>query len=71
MTNDQSHPLERRRLLRWLGAASLFLPAALAACAYSTPPRQVKRSRSHITAKDRKNAGNGCWNLCDSEGRYR
>jgi putative SOS response-associated peptidase YedK len=45
--------------------------AALSACAYSTPPRKVKRSSSHITAKDRKNGGNGCWNLCDSDGRYR
>jgi hypothetical protein len=65
------HSLERRSLLRWLGAATLIVPAALSACANSTPPRQVKPSRSHITAKDRKNGGNGCWNLCDSEGRYR
>jgi hypothetical protein len=71
MTNDQSHPVNRRNLLRWLGAAALIAPAALSACAHSTPPRQVKRSRSHITAKDRKNGGNGCWNLCDSDGRYR
>ena len=71
MMNDQSHPLERRSLLRWLGYASLTLPAVLAACAHSTPPRQVKRTRSHITAKERKDGGNGCWNHCDSDGRYR
>jgi hypothetical protein len=69
--NDQGHSHERRTLLRWLGAAALIVPTALSACANSTPPRKVKRSRSHITAKDRKNAGNGCWNLCDSDGRYR
>jgi hypothetical protein len=69
--NDQSLFLERRWLLRWLGAAALIAPAALSACAYSTPPRKVKRSSSHITAKDRKNSGNGCWNLCDSDGRFR
>jgi hypothetical protein len=69
--NDQSQALGRRRLLRWLGAAALIAPAALSACAYSTPPRKVKRSRSHITAKDRKNGGNGCWNLCNSDGRFR
>lgn len=69
MSDDQGHPMERRSLLRWLGAAALCLP--LAACAYSTPPRQVKRTKSHITAKDRKNSGNGCWNLCDSDGRFR
>jgi hypothetical protein len=67
---DQSHPLGRRRLLRWLGAAALIVPAALSACAYSTPPRQVKRPRSYITAKERKDGGSGCWNLCDSSGRY-
>ena len=68
--NDQGQFRERRRLLRWLGAALVPL-ATLSACAYSTPPRKVKRSRSHITAKDRKNSGNGCWNLCDSDGRFR
>ena len=71
MINDQNYPLERRSLLRWLGATALIVPTALSACANSTPPRKVKRSRSHITAKDRKNGGNGCWNLCDSDGRYR
>jgi hypothetical protein len=69
--NDQSLLLERRGLLCWLGAASLILPATLAACAYSTPPRKYERTPSHITAKDRKDGGNGCWNFCDSEGRYR
>jgi len=67
---DQSHSLERRSLLRWLGAASLVLPATLAACAQSVPPRQYKRTPSHITAKERKDGGSGCWNLCDSGGRY-
>lgn len=69
--NGQSDPLERRSLLLWLGAAALIFPAVLAGCAHTTPPRQVKRSRSHITAKERKDGENGCWNLCDSEGRYR
>ena len=68
--NDQSHPLERRRLFRWLGAAALVAPVALSACAYSTPPRKVKRSRSYITAQDRKDGGNGCWYHCDSDGHY-
>jgi hypothetical protein len=49
--NDQSHSPERRKLLRWLGAASLILPTALAGCANSIPPRQIKRSRSHIYRK--------------------
>jgi len=69
--NDQDHSPERRSLLRWLGAAALVLPVTLAACASTVPPRQVKRTRSHITAKERKDGGNGCWNLCDSDGRYR
>jgi len=55
--SDQSHSLERRSLLRWLGAASLILSTALAACASSIPPRQYKRTRSHITAKDLHNGG--------------
>lgn len=49
---DQSHSPERRTLLRWLGAATLILPTALAACANSVPPRQVKRTPSHITGND-------------------
>jgi len=52
--NDQGRSLERRRLLRWLGAAALILPAALAACADSVPPRQYQRPKSHITAKSLK-----------------
>ena len=52
--NEQSHSFERRSLPRWLGAASLILPAALAACANSIPPRQIKRPRSHVTAKSLK-----------------
>ena len=46
---------ERRRLLRWLGAASLVLPVLLAACANSTPPRHYQRTPSHITGKDHRN----------------
>jgi hypothetical protein len=38
--NDQGHLVNRRNLLRWLGAAALIVPAALSACAYSTPPRE-------------------------------
>ena len=52
---NQGQRLGRRRLLRWLGAAALVLPAALAGCANSTPPRQYQRSRSHITGKDHRN----------------
>ena len=52
---SQGQPLECRRLLRWLSAAALILPAALAGCANSTPPRQYQCSRSHITGKDRRN----------------
>jgi hypothetical protein len=63
--------LARRSLLRGLAVAALIAPAALSGCAYSTPPRKVKRTRSHITANERKDGGSGCWNLCDSEGRFR
>ena len=52
---NQGQPLERRRLLRWLSTSALILPAALAGCANSTPPRQYQRSRSHITGKDHRN----------------
>jgi hypothetical protein len=52
--NDQSHRLERRSLLCLLGAAALIVPATLAACAHSIPPRQYKRPPSHITAKSLK-----------------
>jgi hypothetical protein len=55
--DDQSRSLERRRLLRWFGAASLMLPSALAGCANSIPPRQYRRPRSHITGKDHRNGG--------------
>ena len=42
--------IDRRNLLRLIALASLALPAALlAGCAGSIPPRQVKRSKSHIT----------------------
>jgi hypothetical protein len=67
---DKDYSRERRGLLRWLGAPALLVPATLSACANSIPPRQYKRPPSYITAKDRKNGGNGCWNLCDSDGRY-
>jgi len=50
--NDQGHSLERRRLLRWLGAAALVLPAALAACASSNASRQYGRTPSHISGSD-------------------
>lgn len=53
--NDHGRSLDRRRLLCWLGAAVLVLPAALAGCANSTPPRQYQRSRSHIKGKDHRN----------------
>ena len=53
--NDQSHSPDRRRLLRWLGVASLVLPTALAGCANSIPPRQYQRSPSHIKGKDHRN----------------
>jgi hypothetical protein len=50
--NDQGHSLERRRLLRWLGAAAFVLPAALAACANSNASRQYEWTPSHITGSD-------------------
>jgi len=46
-------------LLRWLGAASLALPAVLAGCAGSTPPRRYQRPPSHITGKDHRNGSPG------------
>lgn len=48
--NDQGQPLERRRLLRWLGVAVLVLPAALAACAGSNT--SGRRTRSDIRGSD-------------------
>lgn len=47
--------LHRRGLLRWIAVAALILPASLAACASSTPPRQYTRPPSHITGKDHRN----------------
>jgi hypothetical protein len=42
--------IDRRSLLRWASLGSFVLPAALlAGCAGSIPPRQVKKSKSHIT----------------------
>ena len=50
--NDQGNSLERRRLLRWLGAAALVLPGALAACANSNAPRRQARASSDIRGSD-------------------
>lgn len=50
-----SQSLHRRSLLRWMGVAALILPASLAACASSTPPRHYQRPPSHITGKDHRN----------------
>ena len=42
--------IDRRNLLRSVAFGSLALSAALfAGCAGSIPPRQVKRTKSHIT----------------------
>jgi hypothetical protein len=42
--------IDRRNLLRSLALGSVALSAALfAGCAGSIPPRQVKKSKSHIT----------------------
>ena len=42
--------VDRRHLLRSVTLGSLALSAALlAGCAGSIPPRQVKRTKSHIT----------------------
>ena len=42
--------IDRRGLLRSVTLGSLALPAALlSGCAGSIPPRQVKKSKSHIT----------------------
>jgi hypothetical protein len=42
--------VDRRNLLRRAALGSLALSAALfAGCAGSIPPRQVKRTKSHIT----------------------
>ena len=42
--------VDRRKLLRWVALGLLAVPAALsAASAGSIPPRQVKRTKSHIT----------------------
>jgi hypothetical protein len=48
--NEQDYSLERRRLMRWMGAATLVLPA-LTACANSNSSR-YERTSSHITASD-------------------
>jgi hypothetical protein len=58
-SHSQSQSLDRRSLLRWIGAASLVLPAMLAGCAGSTPPRRYQRPPSHITGKDHRNGSPG------------
>jgi hypothetical protein len=50
--NDLGHSLGGRRLLRWLGATALVLPAALAACASSHSSRQYEWTPIHITGSD-------------------
>jgi hypothetical protein len=57
--HGESRQFDRRRLLRWIGAASLVLPAMLAGCAGSTPPRRYQRPPSHITGKDHRNGSPG------------
>lgn len=52
--NDRGHFQERRRLLRWLGAVALVLPAALAACANSNT--SGRRTRSDISGSDHRDA---------------
>jgi len=54
-SHSESPSPGRRRALRWLGAASLALPAMLAGCVGTTPPRHYKRPPSHITGKDHRN----------------
>jgi hypothetical protein len=47
--NHQVHLLDRRRLLRLLAIVPLALSVTLpSGCAGSIPPRQYKRSKSHI-----------------------
>ena len=48
---DQGHSLERRTLLRWLGAAALVVPTALTGCA-SSGNRKVERYSSDIRGSD-------------------
>lgn len=61
--NDQGHSLERRRLLRWLGAAALVLPAALSACASSNARRG--RTPSDIRGSDHRDGQPGHINLLE------
>ncbi len=51
---DQCHCFEPGRLLRWLGAAVLVLPVALAACANSNAPHG--RASSDIRGNDHRDA---------------
>jgi hypothetical protein len=50
--NHQGHSPERRRLLRWLGAAVLVFPVALSACANSGGSTHYGRSSSDIRGSD-------------------
>jgi hypothetical protein len=68
--NDQGRSLERRRLLRWLGAAALFLPAALAACANSDAPRQYERTPSDIRGSDHRDGQSDRINLIGRTYRF-
>ena len=44
----KGHSLERRKLLRWLGAAALALPAALAPCAGLGEPAACSSTWGYI-----------------------
>jgi hypothetical protein len=68
--NDQGRSLERRRLLRWLGAAALFLPAAPAACANSDAPRQYERTPSDIRGSDHRDGQSDRINLIGRTYRF-
>jgi hypothetical protein len=68
--NDQGHSLERRRLLRWLGAAALILPVALAACANSNAPRHYERTPSHITGSDHRDGQSAPINIIGRTYRF-
>lgn len=52
--NDQQRAFEHGGLLRWLRAAALVLPAALAACSGSNAPYQ--RTQSDIRGSDHRDA---------------
>jgi hypothetical protein len=68
--NDQGRSLERRRLMRWLGAVALVLPAALAACASSNGSRQYERTPSHTTGSDHRDGQSEPINLIGRTYRF-